>query len=219
MKSKRLFSLALVLCLCLTVLAACGPTSSTSSGGGTTTAPTDPTTQPSQTTTTAAPTTTTESDDTEPTTPTESTQGTESTEPTQPSGEETDPTSPPVSGSGTDIAALAESLVGTPFEWGAAGPDSFDNSGFVYYCYRENGVDLPRLTRDMYAAGTAVEEADLQPGDVVFFSVDTPGEAQFAGIYLRNGLFVSSNNEEQPTRVYALSLAYFAERYVGARRY
>lgn len=214
MKGKRLLPLALVFCICLTVLAACGPTASTSSGGSATTAPTDPTTtQPEQTITSAEP---------EPTDPTDSTDPTEPTDPTSPTDPEDNPTTPtdtPASGQGADIAALAESLVGTPFEWGAAGPDSFDNSGFVYYCHRENGVDIPRLTSNMYTAGTAVEQADLQPGDVVFYSVDTDGKAQFAGIYLGDGQFVSSNNEEQPTRIYAMSIPYFAERYVGARRY
>ncbi len=40
------------------------------------------------------------------------------------------------------IVALAESLIGAEYEWGATGPDTFDNSGFAYYCFKENGITL-----------------------------------------------------------------------------
>ncbi len=205
MKYKQILLTVLIFCLCLGLLAACGPASpsdSSGTGSSTTTASTTQPTQSEETPSTTASTTT----------------STESTEPTEPT---TSTTTTPSAGTdtGADIAALAKTLVGTAFKWGAAGPDEFDNSGLVYYCYKQNGVDLPRLTSNMYAAGTAVERADLQPGDVVFFSVDTDGEAQFAGIYVGDNQFVSSNNEDKPTCIYSMSLSYFDSRYVGARRY
>lgn len=102
---------------------------------------------------------------------------------------------------------------------GATGPESFDNSGFVYYCFNKNGVKLPRFTEEMYAAGSAVEKSDLKPGDVVFFYNETPGSVDFAGIYIGNGEFVACNNENSPTKIHKLAWPYFADRYLGARRY
>ena len=217
MKKKWLLSL-LCLALSLTLLAGCNPKDPSSSDGSSSTAGTTAqTTGAEKTEPTKAPTE--KPDATDPTTaPTEGTPPT--TAPTD--KPDTNPTTAPTTPSGDKgaaIAAKAKGLVGTTFEMGATGPDKFDNSGLVYYCMKENGITVPRMTRDMYKAGTAVEKADLKPGDAVFFSVDTEGAAQFVGIYIGDNQFVSSNNEDNPTRIYDMTYAYFSSRYVGARRF
>lgn len=120
---------------------------------------------------------------------------------------------------GNPVADLARSLIGTAFEVGASGPTTFDNSGFVYYCFKQNGITLPRRTAGMFQTGSPVEKGSLQPGDAVFFSLDESGEASFAGIYVGGEQFVACNNENSPTKQQSLKTGYFAERYVGARRY
>ncbi len=210
--------LTVVSLFCLTVLAGCDSKDPASSGGtssvdskpaDTTKAP--DTTAPKDETTTTAPDNTTTAPTTEPTT-TPPTEG-PTTQPT------TQPTQPSDGSQGGEIAALAQTLVGTPYKFGAAGPAEFDNSGLIYYCFKEKGVSIPRKTTDMYAAGTAVEKADLKQGDVVFFSVETAGAVEYAGIYIGNGQFVASNNPDSPTKIQNMSFEYFASRYVGARRF
>ena len=219
MKKKCLLPL-LCLALSLTLLAGCGPTDSTSGAESSTPGSTAQTTAPDKTEATE-PENTQAPEATDPTTgPTET--DPPATDPTEPPATEspTEPTEPVApSGNGAAIAAKAESLVGTAFEMGATGPDKFDNSGLIYYCMKENGVDVPRRTLDMYKAGTAVEKDALQPGDVVFFYVDTKGSAQYAGIYIGDNEFVASNNPDSPTCIYNITYPYFTERYVGARRF
>lgn len=106
-------------------------------------------------------------------------------------------------------------MVGSEFELGAAGPDTFDNSGLIYYCFREQGTSVPRFTRDLYQAGTAVEKSDLQPGDVVFFYMETEGSPEYAGIYLGDDQFVAANNPDSPASVQPLSWPYFEKRFIG----
>lgn len=130
----------------------------------------------------------------------------------------TAPTETPAAG-GEAVAKLAASLEGTPFLYGAAGPDAFDNSGLVYYCLTKNGISVPRRTTEQFAGGTAVEMDALQPGDLVFYSMETEGVAQFVGVYLGDGQFIAANNEEKPACLYGTSMKYFADRFVGARRY
>lgn len=208
--------------LCL-LLTACGPqtadpSSSPAEGTETTAAApeetqapetTPPETEPAQTDPTES-----ASDPTQPATdPTEP-----DTDPTEP---ETDPTDTPpaASGDGEGIASLAESLVGTTYLYGATGPTEFDNSGLVYYCLTQNGIQAPRRTGDLAAAGTSVEKDDLQRGDIVFFHSDTPGVPQYVGIYIGNNQFIACSNEESPTKVQDMSLPYFVEHYVTARRF
>ena len=138
---------------------------------------------------------------------------------TEPPATEPDPTEPPAGDKGAAVAAKAQSLIGKPFKMGGIGPDEFDNSGCIYYCFKESGVAVPRLTGDLYKAGTAVEKADLKPGDVVFFYMDTEGAPQFAGIYVGNQKFISCNNENSPTKEQDMSWPYYVQRFVGARRY
>lgn len=195
MKTRFLTALCLVGALLLLTLTGCSNTPGESDAGSSAPAQTTPAeTKPE---TTAPPATEPDPD------------------PTQPA----EPTTPPAGDKGAAVAAKAQSLIGKPFKMGATGPDEFDNSGFIYYCYMQNGVTLPRRTGDIFKAGTAVEKADLQPGDVVFFYMDTEGAAQFAGIYMGNQKFISCNNEESPVKEQDMSWPYYAERFLGARRY
>jgi cell wall-associated NlpC family hydrolase len=144
-----------------------------------------------------------------------------SVEPAEEPGEE--PAVEPGGGEGTTaadrIVALAESLIGAEYEWGATGPYTFDNSGFVYYCFNENGIILPRKTGDMFASGTAVEPEDLLPGDLVFFTYNEDRSASYVGIYIGHGQFIAENSEASPVCIHDMTLDYYTEKYVGARRY
>lgn len=74
----------------------------------------------------------------------------------------------PVPDRGT-VVDYAISRIGCPYVWGAAGPDSFDCSGLVTWCYEQVGVSLPHYTEDLYAAATnIVSVADARPGDVLY---------------------------------------------------
>ena len=126
---------------------------------------------------------------------------------------------PGSSATGSAIAALANSLVGTSFKLGGVGPAEFDNPGFVYYCYRQNGITVPRKASAMAAGGREVVRDALQAGDIVVFSNEIGGTADVVGIYIGSGQFVSCNNPSQPTGAQSLSSGYWSERFLTARRY
>lgn len=117
------------------------------------------------------------------------------------------------------VADTARSLIGTPYRYGGTTPDGFDNPGFIYYCYKENGITVPRRTSELYGAGTDVSKENLQPGDVVFFWQNTPGTAEYAGIYVGDDRFIACSHEEKPTCEQDMSLPYFEAHFVGAKRY
>src|SRR4051812_9622340 len=74
---------------------------------------------------------------------------------------------------GYAIAGTALSLRGTPYHNGGTDPAGFDCSGFVWYVFREHGVQVPRTVSELYRAGTGIGGGDLRAGDLVFF--DTTG--------------------------------------------
>ena len=96
-------------------------------------------------------------------------------------------------------AALAQ--LGKPYVWGAEGPDSFDCSGFIYYCLRQAGYDLDRATADMYSRNRKweyVDKKDLQPGDLMFYYSDDKSDGDHVGhigIYLGNGYHIHASSD------------------------
>jgi cell wall-associated NlpC family hydrolase len=105
--------------------------------------------------------------------------------------------------------ALAQ--IGDPYVWGGAGPDAFDCSGLTEYAYAAAGIYLPHSSSMQSAMGIPVSEADLQPGDLVFFY--TP--VSHVAMYIGNGEIVQASTYGEPVAV--TELAYMPD-YVGARR-
>ena len=67
------------------------------------------------------------------------------------------------------VLDYAYSKIGHPYVWGAKGPDAFDCSGFVAWCYRQIGISLPSYTESLYAVASArFSPSEAQPGDVLY---------------------------------------------------
>ncbi len=96
---------------------------------------------------------------------------------------------PPASSSAAAVAvAAAESRVGDPYVWGAAGPSSFDCSGLVMWAYEQAGISLPHFSGAQYADTVHIPMSDLQPGDLVFFSNPDIHVAMYVG----NGMIIQA---------------------------
>lgn len=206
----RAAAVCAALLLCGAVLSGCDPkdpASTPSTQGTTTTAPAE--------TTATTPATTASPETTAPST------APETTAPTEPTTTAPSTTAPSASGEGTGaaVANLAATLIDAEYRYGAAGPDAFDNSGLLFYCYTESGITVPRRTGALYQAGQAVDRTALQTGDAVFFYSENPGNPEYAGIYVGEGRFIAANSEDNPVKEYSLDMKYFSDRYLGARRY
>ena len=92
---------------------------------------------------------------------------------------------PPGARAGAAVAA-AQRQLGKPYQWGAAGPDSFDCSGLTMWAWAAAGVSLPHYTGAQYSATTHIPLSVLQPGDPVFFYSDL----SHVGLYVGNGMMI-----------------------------
>ena len=120
--------------------------------------------------------------------------------------------------SGESIAEYASSneFLGIPYVWGGTTKDGFDCSGFVQYVYYQFGYSLNRTADTQAMQGKYVDQSELQPGDLVFFS----GYGH-VGIYIGEGKFVHAST----SGIKVSSLVddetdgtYYANRYCGATR-
>lgn len=89
------------------------------------------------------------------------------------------------------VISIARSLVGTPYVWGGSSLSGFDCSGFVYYVYKQAGMDLNRLSAAGYYDRSYYVENPL-PGDLIFFENTYKKGISDVGIYLGNNQFISS---------------------------
>jgi cell wall-associated NlpC family hydrolase len=62
----------------------------------------------------------------------------------------------------------ALSRLGTPYVWGASGPNRFDCSGLVQWSYAQAGIRLRRTTYEQIHQGVPVAPSQVRPGDLVF---------------------------------------------------
>lgn len=114
------------------------------------------------------------------------------------------------------------SLVGTRYRFGGSSVKSgFDCSGFIGYLFKEElGMQLPRSTREMINIDAPlVERAELEPGDLLFFSTNGRGRVSHAGIYLGDDQFIhSSSSRSGGVRVDSLEDRYWNRTFIEAKR-
>ena len=115
------------------------------------------------------------------------------------------------------ITGTALSLRGAPYKNGGSDPSGFDCSGFVRYVFSQHGVNVPRTVTEQFREGKQVNAAQVQPGDLVFFSTVAPG-ASHVGIAIGGDEFIHAPSGAGEVRVERMSASYWAARFIGARR-
>jgi peptidoglycan DL-endopeptidase CwlO len=91
----------------------------------------------------------------------------------------------------------AMSKIGSPYRYGASGPNAFDCSGLVSWAFKKAGVSLPRTSRAMSRVGTPVSRDELRPGDLVFFYKPV----SHVGIYIGDGKIVHASSRKSPVKI------------------
>lgn len=107
---------------------------------------------------------------------------------------------PPAQAPGAAAAiAYARAQLGKPYQWGGAGPGSFDCSGLVMMAWSQAGIPFPHLAQDQYDLTTREPLADLLPGDLVFFG--TPGNVYHVGLYIGGGDMIDAPETGQDVSI------------------
>ncbi len=112
------------------------------------------------------------------------------------------------SSTGNAIVDYAYGFIGTPYVYGATGPNAFDCSGFTSYVYRNAaGIEISRTTYSQINVGSPVSYGELQPGDLVFtYGLD------HVGIYVGNGQYIHAPQPGQSVKVSPVTSFYAARR-------
>jgi len=114
--------------------------------------------------------------------------------------------------SSNSIVAYASNFLGTPYVWGASGPQYFDCSGFMQYVYAHFGVSLSRTTFTQINEGSYVARDNLQAGDLIFFGSDS--NPHHVGMYVGNNSYIHAPSTGDVIKISALTRS----DYLTARR-
>jgi cell wall-associated NlpC family hydrolase len=117
-----------------------------------------------------------------------------------------------------EIVERALALRGSPYRVGGDRPTAgFDCSGLIRYLFGEVQVDLPRTVAEQFKVGRVIAVADVQPGDLVFFTTSMPGPSH-VGLVLDQTSFVHAPGSGGVVRVERFDTPYWSTRLNGVRR-
>ena len=110
---------------------------------------------------------------------------------------------------------------GTPYAWG--GNDlkgGIDCSGLLQQGFKQFGINISRTTFTQIGEGKAVDMKGLQIGDAIYFETNaSTAGPDHVGIYIGNGKFLHAPKTGDVVKVSDLTDGYYANRFVGGRRF
>lgn len=114
------------------------------------------------------------------------------------------------------VVTTAYSQMGKAYRLGGASPaKGFDCSGLLYWAYRKNGVNVPRVSHEQARAGTGVSPSRARPGDIVVFR--TGARNLHTGMYIGNNSFIHSPSSGGRVRIESMDVNYWKKRLVAVR--
>lgn len=96
-----------------------------------------------------------------------------------------------------NILKQATEYIGGSYKFGATlneAPKLFDCSSFTQLVFKENGINIPRVSRDQAKKGSYVK--NLMPGDLMFFTDNelySDGRVGHVGIYMGDGTMIHAS--------------------------
>lgn len=100
------------------------------------------------------------------------------------------------------IVDAAHSRLGCPYVWGGNGPNTFDCSGLVKWCYAQVGISIPRTTGELKSYGTQISVSQALPGDILW-------KSGHVGIYIGNGQYIHAPQTGDVVKISSVSSGNF----------
>ena len=112
------------------------------------------------------------------------------------------------------IIEFASKKLGSPYVWGATGPNSFDCSGFVGYVFKSAAnLNLPRVSSAQATFKPKISSMNMKKGDLVFFETTGKGRISHVGIYMGNRQFIHASSGRKRVIVSSLDSSYYSKTF------
>ncbi len=121
------------------------------------------------------------------------------------------------------VLANAKQYIGAGYKFGATlgdAPRLFDCSSFTQLVFQQNGITIPRVSRDQASKGTHV--TNLKAGDLMFFTNNdlySDGRIGHVGIYMGDGSMIHASSSQGVTITpNVLRNSYWGKNYLFSKR-
>ena len=112
------------------------------------------------------------------------------------------------------IIDFASKKLGSPYVWGATGPNSFDCSGFVGYVFKKTAnLNLPRVSSSQATFKPKISSMNMKKGDLLFFATTGKGRISHVGIYMGNRQFIHASSGSKRVTVSSLDSSYYSKTF------
>jgi len=117
------------------------------------------------------------------------------------------------------ITGIARQYVGYPYAYIGDDPSTgFSCIGFAHYVFAQNGVYVPEELGRAYGSAPHVDQADLRPGDLVFFQNTVWDGISHVDLYIGDGKMIGADSYQSGVQWDTLGDSYWQDHYLGATR-
>lgn len=123
-----------------------------------------------------------------------------------------------ISDKATSILESGQKYLGARYLLGASTSrtDVFDCSSFTQRLFKENGINLPRSSRDQANIGKSIPLSSVRAGDLIFYDTDFNGVINHVAVAVNNNTIMHASTSKGTT--VEKSHAYWNNRVVKAVR-
>ncbi len=107
-------------------------------------------------------------------------------------------------------------FVGVPYVWGGTSKQGVDCSGFTSSVYKDQGILLPRTSKEQYTIGKTVPQTGLKKGDLMFFNTFGRGVSH-VGIYVDDHRMIHASSSDG-VKYTKYNTNYWQRKYIGSKR-
>ena len=120
------------------------------------------------------------------------------------------------------VIYLAQQQLGKKYVFGSSGPNTFDCSGLMLYCFKQIGISLQHSAQGEGYNDSRTKissKASLRRGDMVFFNTVSDGDlCDHVGIYLGNNYFLHAGSGAGKVIISTLASGYYSRVFSWGRR-